>query len=208
MAGQKSYRQKVRDIRPFSRRNPDGTFSTVLFEQADNYAYPTIFPVDPNDPESGWLELHGEEAFNEARNRGELFSFDSEEEARLFAEGSWKNLEEKPTSKSIDDIIKSSDVTQFLSAAMSDKTNTDTPYNLRPDISKYSSDDPLDLLFKMKNTERKSRMTPDEFLIILKEAQAYSLRQEVEQSAQKYLKQNPKLDLVTAYQWGYNEWIK
>ena len=85
MAGQKSYRQKVRDIRPFSRRNPDGTFSTVLFEQADNYAYPTIFPVDPNDPESGWLELHGEEAFNEARNRGELISFDSEEEARLFA---------------------------------------------------------------------------------------------------------------------------
>jgi len=75
-------------------------------------------------------------------------------------------------SKSIDDIIKSSDVTQFLSAAMSDKTNTDTPYNLRPDISKYSSDDPLDLLFKMKNTERKSRMTPNELLMILKEAQA------------------------------------
>ena len=55
---------------------------------------------------------------------------------------------------------------------MTDKTNTDTPYNLRPDISKYSSDDPLDLLFKMKNTERKSRMTPNELLMILKEAQA------------------------------------
>ena len=172
MAGQKSYRQKVRDIRPFSRRNPDGRPETVLLEQADNYAYPTLFPVDPNNSESGWLELHGEEAFNEARNRGELFQFDSEEEAKLFAEGSWKHLEEKPTSKSIDDIIKSSDVTQFLSAAMSDKTNIDTPYNLRPDISKYSSDDPLDLLFKMKNTERKRRMTPNELLLILKEAQA------------------------------------
>ena len=155
MAGQRSYRQKVHDIRPFQRENPDGPFSTVLLEQMDNYAYPTLFPVDPNNPESGWLELQGEEAFNEARNRGELFSFDSEEEARLFAEGSWKNLEEKPTSKSIDDIIKSSDVTQFLSAAMSDKTNTDTPYNLRPDISKYSSDDPLDLLFKMKILKEK-----------------------------------------------------
>ena len=173
MAGQKSYRQKVRDIRPFSRQNPDGTFSTVLLEQADNYAYPTLFPVDPNNPESGWLdELHGEEAFNEARNRGELFPFDSEEEAKLFAEGSWKHLEEKPTSKSIDDIIKASDVTQFLSSAMTDKTNTDTPYNLRPDISKYSSDDPLDLLLKMKDNERKRSMTPNEFLRILEEAQA------------------------------------
>ena len=75
-------------------------------------------------------------------------------------------------SKSIDDIINASNITQFLSAAMADKTNTDTPYNLRPDISKYSSDDPLDLLFKMKNTERKRRMTPNELLMILKEAQA------------------------------------
>ena len=44
--------------------------------------------------------------------------------------------------------------------------------------------------------------------LILKEAKAYGLRQEVDQSAQKYLKQNPELDMITAYQWGYNEWIK
>jgi hypothetical protein len=44
--------------------------------------------------------------------------------------------------------------------------------------------------------------------LILKEANAYGLKQEVDQTAQKYLKQNPKLDMVTAYQWGYNEWIK
>jgi hypothetical protein len=126
MAGQKSYRQKVRDIRPFSRQNPDGTPETVLLEQADNYAYPTIFPVDPNDPESGWLELHGEEAFNEARNRGELFPFDSEKEAKLFAEGNWKHLEEKPTSKSIDDIMQQSNIAEFLSESMSDRTNVET----------------------------------------------------------------------------------
>jgi hypothetical protein len=87
-------------------------------------------------------------------------------------EGQRGNLSEQPTSKSIDDIIKASDVTQFLSSAMTDKTNTDTPYNLRPDISKYSSDDPLDLLFKMKDNERKRSMTPNEFLRILEEAQA------------------------------------
>tara|TARA_Y100000296_G_C5158582_1_gene250546 strand:- start:781 stop:957 length:177 start_codon:yes stop_codon:yes gene_type:complete len=44
--------------------------------------------------------------------------------------------------------------------------------------------------------------------LILKEANAYGLKYEVEQTAQKYLNQNPKLDLVTAYQWGYEEWIK
>ena len=75
-------------------------------------------------------------------------------------------------SKSIDDIINASDIAQFLSSAMADKTNTDIPYNLRPDISKYSSDDPLDLLFKMKDNERKRSMTPNEFLRILEEARA------------------------------------
>ena len=126
MAGQRSYRQKVHDIRPFQRENPDGTFSTVLLEQMDNYAYPTLFPVDPNNPESGWLELQGEEAFNEAKNRDELFVFDSEEEAKSFAEGSWKHLEEKPASKSIDDIINSANIAEFLSESMSDKTNVET----------------------------------------------------------------------------------
>jgi|TARA_R110001592_G_scaffold195833_5_gene443521 hypothetical protein len=84
------------------------------------------------------------------------------------------NQSQKPigTSKSIDDIIRASDLMQFLSSAMTDKTNTDIPYNLRPDISKYSSDDPLDLLFKMKDDERKRPMTPNEFLRILEEARA------------------------------------
>ena len=83
-----------------------------------------------------------------------------------------QSQEPMDTSKSIDDIIRASDLTQFLSSAMVDKTNTDTPYNLRPDISKYSSDDPLDLLFKMKDDERKRPMTPNEFLRILEEARA------------------------------------
>ena len=126
MAGQKSYRQKVRDIRPFGRQNPDGRLETVILEQADNYAYPTLFPVDPNDPESGWIELHGEEAFNEARNRNELFPFDTEEEAKSFAEGSWKHIEERPTSKSIDDIINSANIAEFISGTQTDKTNVDT----------------------------------------------------------------------------------
>jgi len=44
--------------------------------------------------------------------------------------------------------------------------------------------------------------------LILREANAYGLRQEVEQSAQKYLKKDPKLGIITAYQWRYKDWIK
>ena len=126
MAGQKSYRQKVRDIRPFSRMNPDGIPETVLLEQADNYAYPTLFPVNPNNHEAGWIELKGDEALKEAIERGEVFEFGSEKEAMKFAEGSWKHLEEKPTSKSIDDIINSANIAEFISGTQTDKTNVDT----------------------------------------------------------------------------------
>jgi hypothetical protein len=43
---------------------------------------------------------------------------------------------------------------------------------------------------------------------ILKEADAYGLRDEVETWAEVYMKVNPKLNRVTAYEMGYNEWIK
>ena len=126
MPPQENYRQRVRDIRPFGRVNKKtGERETVLLEQADNYAYPTLFPVDPNNPEAGWLEVKGDEALEEAIKRGEVFEFGSEKEAMEFAEGSWKHLEEKPTSKSIDDIINASSLSEALSTAVSDKTNVD-----------------------------------------------------------------------------------
>ena len=83
-----------------------------------------------------------------------------------------QSQEPMDTSKSIDDIINSSNIVQFLSSTMADKTNVDTPYNLKPDITKYSSDDPIDLLFRMRDNERRRSMTPNELLRILKEAQA------------------------------------
>ena len=170
MAGQRAYRDKVHDIRPFQRQNPGGGVSTVLLAQRDNIAYPTLFPVDPTDPESGWMELKGDEAFDEAKNRDELFVFDSDEEAKLFAEGSWKHLEEKPTSKSIDDIMQQSNLMEAL--APRDVTNVevkgpappmpDSRYGIQPDPIQELLDmaDPIgrgslkDLLMKMK--QRKS----------------------------------------------------
>jgi F420-0:gamma-glutamyl ligase-like protein len=83
-----------------------------------------------------------------------------------------QSQEPMDTSKSIDDIINSSNIVQFLSSTMADKTNVDTPYNLKPDITKYSSDDPIDLLFKMRDNERKRPMTLNELFRILEEAKA------------------------------------
>ena len=92
--------QLVKDIRPVSRKNPDGSESTVLMAQSDNLAYPTLFPKDPKNPSSDpadWIELEGDAAFNEAKKRGEVYAFKSEEEAIAFAEGSWKTIEELKT---------------------------------------------------------------------------------------------------------------
>tara|TARA_R100001594_G_scaffold20684_3_gene40141 strand:+ start:4045 stop:9357 length:5313 start_codon:yes stop_codon:yes gene_type:complete len=80
-------------IRPVARQNPDGSESTVIMAQADNFAFPTLFPKDPTNPSSDpsdWIELEGDAAFEEAKKRGEVFEFSSEEEAIAHAEGSWK----------------------------------------------------------------------------------------------------------------------
>ena len=146
MPPQEKYRQRIRDIRPFSRPNPDGSRSTVLLEQADNYAYPTLFPVNPNNPEAGWIELKGDEALKEAIERGEVFEFGSEKEAMKFAEGSWKHLEEKPTSKSIDDIIQNSNIAEAITQAVSTKSKS--PEKSISDLSIPMSErygDPVDI---------------------------------------------------------------
>jgi len=57
--------------------------------------------------------------------------------------------------KSIDDIIKQADMAEFLSEAMAENTNVDvSQMPTKTDITKYSSDDPIDLLFKMKSNEK------------------------------------------------------
>lgn len=90
------YAKKAQEMRPFSRANPDGTHSTVLMASGEGdgkyYVFPTIFPAEGNkgssDPKD-WIEPS--DPFAEAKKRGELFVFDSEDEAINFAEGSWKN---------------------------------------------------------------------------------------------------------------------
>lgn len=78
----------------------NGEESTVLFQSANidgkEVVYPTLFPINPNiqtnDPDY-WVELDGMEAYEEALKRGEVFSgFADEAQAQLFAEGSWKEI--------------------------------------------------------------------------------------------------------------------
>ena len=74
------------------RKNEDGSVSTHLmsYTSADgvHYAYPTLFQDGDK-----WIQLDDKDdwaAFKEAQKRKELFKFDNEEDAKKFAEGSWK----------------------------------------------------------------------------------------------------------------------
>ena len=87
-------KNKIKQIRTSARINEDGSESTVIMAQSDNFAYPTLFPKDPANPSSDpndWMELDGDAAFKEAKKRGEVFEFGSESEAEAFAEGNWKD---------------------------------------------------------------------------------------------------------------------
>jgi hypothetical protein len=89
--------QKIRDV---GMRNNDGSYSTVKFtsfEQDGQYfVIPTLFPKDPNatytTDKKDWMELPFEKALAEARKRGEVFEFNSDKEAKEFAEGDWKDV--------------------------------------------------------------------------------------------------------------------
>ena len=90
---------RAHNLRDKARKNEDGTESTVLFESAiidgKNVVYPTLFPKHENmytsDPDF-WVEKEGMEAYDMALERGEVFNFETAEEANSFAAGSWKDI--------------------------------------------------------------------------------------------------------------------
>ena len=90
---------RAKSMRDAGRLNDDGTYSTVKFtsyeEDGKHYVIPTLFPKDPDSyttDKKDWMELPFEEALNEARKRGEIFEFETDEEAKDFAEGDWKDV--------------------------------------------------------------------------------------------------------------------
>ena len=94
---------KARNMRTNARINGDGTESTVLMASGEVdgkfVAYPTLFPrdgggtVDYGSDKLWWDEKSGMAAFEEAKLRGEVFTFETEDEAQEFAEGSWKEID-------------------------------------------------------------------------------------------------------------------
>ena len=92
----------VKKSRPVAMQNEDGSVSTVLMASADNMAFPTIFPKDPNNQTSNpkdWFifdvmkdRKQMDKAIQMAKERGELYRFDTPEEANEFAEGGWKDV--------------------------------------------------------------------------------------------------------------------
>ena len=87
---------RAREMRPFSMKNPDETYSTHKMASADNKAYPTIFPLFGHSQDTkDWLDLSNMPkgdwtALNKAIALNEVLSFGTEQQAREFAEGSWK----------------------------------------------------------------------------------------------------------------------
>ncbi len=90
---------RAKQMRPVAMVNSDGSESTVKFmsyeEDGKYYVAPTLFPKDPDNPTSkpsDWFELNMNESIILAKQRGEVFEFDTEEAAEDFAEGSWKDV--------------------------------------------------------------------------------------------------------------------
>ena len=87
--------------------------STVLMESGGydgkEYAYPTLFPKDPNKQTNNpndWIRLKGVEAFREAKKRGEVWEFDTPQEADEYARGSWKKQEPSQPSEPVLDLTR------------------------------------------------------------------------------------------------------
>ena len=89
----------VRKSRRGAMSDEDGYSSTVRMASADNVAFPTIFPKDPysksQDP-ADWhvFDVSTKEGMKKAKamaeERGEIYQFNTDEEADDFAEGAWK----------------------------------------------------------------------------------------------------------------------
>ena len=90
---------KAQKLRNVGRLNPDGSTSTVKFtsfeEDGKFKVIPTLFPKDPNNYSTNpntWTELSFKDALKLAKERGEVFEFKTDEEAKQFAKGSWKDV--------------------------------------------------------------------------------------------------------------------
>lgn len=142
--------------------------STVLMESGGydgkEYAYPTLFPKDPNNQTSDpkdWIRLEGGEAFDEAKKRKEVWEFDSQKEADKFARGSWKK--EQPLQPSEESGTPSPLVEQELPVGIASReeliSNIKDPYIKRQEqILLSASDEKKRLINELPIKETRQRI--------------------------------------------------
>ena len=102
ISGEVQNAMRAKQIRPTYRLNWDGSVSTHKFasyeEDGKFKVIPTIFPSSTNPADmttnsEDWIEpFRFSEAKAEAEKRGEVFEFDTAQEAEAFAQGNWKDI--------------------------------------------------------------------------------------------------------------------
>lgn len=136
---------KAQKLRSIGRLNSDGSTSTVKFtsfeEDGKFKVIPTLFPKDPNNystnPNS-WTELQFKDALKLARERGEVFEFKTDKEAKQFAKGAWKDvnaidaeadkfykqkgLDYMSNKKTYEEYVKVRDMVDFIEERRNDRT--------------------------------------------------------------------------------------
>jgi len=104
----KEYVGKARTMRKGSRKNSDGSESTVIMRTETDgkgnwFSFPSLF----QNEDGSWVDMSGEEfeqdwmpVYEEAKKRGEVFDFGADKDSALrFGEGSWKPLSFKNKSE-------------------------------------------------------------------------------------------------------------
>lgn len=96
----KSYVNKARNLRDFKMKEEGSEPSTVrmateTFDGKNWVSFPTIFPKEGNkgssDPKDWLILTDPDEAFEEAKKRGEVFNFGEDKDAAIdFGLGAWK----------------------------------------------------------------------------------------------------------------------
>ena len=152
---------KAQKLRNVGRLNPDGSTSTVKFtsfeEDGKFKVIPTLFPKDPNNYSTNpntWTELQFKDALKLAKERGEIFEFKTDKEAKQFAKGAWKdvssvdiegeefykkrNIDYMSNKKMYDEYVKVRDMVSFIEDTK-DAKGFKGDLIMNPESKKYSN---------------------------------------------------------------------
>ena len=98
------YAKRVRKMRRGSKKNKDGSESTVRMRTETDgkgnwFSFPTLF----QNEDGSWVDMskqaeeNWEPVYEEAKRRGEVFDFGKNKQAALdFGEGAWKKKQKLP----------------------------------------------------------------------------------------------------------------